>query len=43
LLLIGHLYENREAVASGAGVASAELPLGVRALLAPYRAWRWVP
>lgn len=43
LLLIGHLFENREAVASGAGVASAELPLGVRALLAPYRAWRWVP
>lgn len=43
LLLIGHLYENREAVASGAGVASAELPLGVRALLAPYRAFRWTP
>jgi len=43
LLLVGHLYENREAVASGAGVASAELPLGVRALLAPYRAWRWTP
>lgn len=35
LLLIGHLYENREAVT--VGEAAAELPLGVDALLIPYR------
>lgn len=35
LLLIGHLYENREAVITGTGVN--DLPLGVAALLAPYK------
>lgn len=33
LLLVGHWYANREAV----GEAMAELPLGVAALIAPYR------
>lgn len=35
LLLIGHWYEHRQAVASG--VTVAELPLAVDALLTPYR------
>jgi uncharacterized phiE125 gp8 family phage protein len=35
LLLIGHWYEGREAVT--VGVAAAVIPLGVQALLAPYR------
>jgi hypothetical protein len=35
LLLLGHLFENREDVV--AGVSVAELPLGARALLRPYR------
>jgi uncharacterized phiE125 gp8 family phage protein len=34
LLLVGHLYENREAVSKDAGV---ELPLGMQALLFPFR------
>lgn len=34
LLLIGHWYENREAVTVG---AFAELPMAVKALIAPYR------
>ncbi|MCL7938826.1 head-tail connector protein [Halomonas sp. ATCH28] len=34
LLLIGHLYENREAVVIG--TISSEVPLGVQMLLAPY-------
>lgn len=38
LLLLGSLYENREA-----GGDSAMLPPVVRALLAPYRYWRAVP
>lgn len=33
LLMVGHLYANREAV----GEAKVELPLGVHALVAPYR------
>lgn len=37
LLLIGHLYENREAVAVGHTVT--QLPLAVDALLAPWRVW----
>lgn len=41
LLLIGHLYESREAAI--VGTIATELPLGVRALLAPYRAFRWSP
>ena len=35
LLILGHLYANREDVVVGA--AAAELPLGSRALLTPYR------
>ncbi|RMF11098.1 MAG: hypothetical protein D6773_00370 [Alphaproteobacteria bacterium] len=34
LLLIGHLYENREAVT--VGVSAADLPLGVSHLVAPF-------
>lgn len=33
LLLVGHWYENREAV----GAAASELPLGVSALISPWR------
>ena len=36
LLMIGHLYQNREAV-TGYGAALQETPMGVEALLAPYR------
>lgn len=35
LLIVGHLYENREAVI--VGQAPSELPMGVEALLYPYR------
>lgn len=35
LLTVGHLFENREAVLTGP--IAAELPLGVRALIDPYR------
>ena len=34
-LMLGHLYANREAVVTG--VTTAELPLGVDALVRPYR------
>lgn len=34
LLLVGHLYENREAVSKDAG---SELPLGMQAILFPFR------
>jgi uncharacterized phiE125 gp8 family phage protein len=37
LLLIGHFYANREAVVAGSAAQTAELPLGVEALIAPYR------
>jgi uncharacterized phiE125 gp8 family phage protein len=37
LLLVGHLYENREAVAEVRGGALTEIPLGVDALLATHR------
>lgn len=33
LLLIGHLYENREAVSVAAGLTATELPLGVATLI----------
>jgi len=36
LLLIGHLYENREAVTTA---NLNELPMAVNALLYPYRVW----
>lgn len=35
LLILGHLYANREDVVLGGG--SSELPLGSRSLLTPYR------
>ncbi|GAB0151110.1 head-tail connector protein [Marinobacterium sp. BA1] len=38
LLLIGHLYENRESVVIG--TISSELPMGVSMLLDPYRIMR---
>ena len=38
LLMIGHLYENREPVV--VGTTSSELPFTVRSLLNPYRVWR---
>ncbi len=40
LLLIGHWYENREAVAV-TGAIPKEMPLAVDALLWPYRMLRW--
>lgn len=39
LLIVGHLYENREPVVIGAPVAT--LPMAVDALLAPYRLRRY--
>lgn len=41
LLMVGDLYENREAGKTDAG--DAILPRPVRALLAPWRIWRLVP
>jgi uncharacterized phiE125 gp8 family phage protein len=40
LLLVGHLYENREGVVVGAGVSAIEAPLGVVALAEAHKAWR---
>jgi len=40
LLLVGHLYENREGVVVGAGVSAIEVPLGVADLAAAHKAWR---
>jgi len=37
LLMIGHLYENREAVTQQNQGATIEMPMGVAALCAPYR------
>jgi uncharacterized phiE125 gp8 family phage protein len=39
LLLVGHLFENREAVQSAGDFY--RLPLGAEALLSPYRVIRW--
>lgn len=41
-LLVGGLYENREEVIVAQGVSIGVLPFGVRALLSPFRAYRWV-
>lgn len=38
LLMVGHLYSNRDAVTTTAA-QPAQLPFGVEALLAPYRIW----
>ena len=37
LLMVGHLYENRMAVTVATGMTA--LPMGVDALLSPYRVW----
>lgn len=37
LLILGHLYRNREDVQTGQGAAAVELPMGAHALLWPYR------
>jgi uncharacterized phiE125 gp8 family phage protein len=39
LLLLGHWYENREATISGTIIS--DVPLGVDALIAPFRVHRW--
>lgn len=39
VLMIGELYERREATIVGAPVT--EIPLGIQALLAPYRIWKF--
>jgi uncharacterized phiE125 gp8 family phage protein len=39
LLAVGHWYENREATVAVGNVR--ELPLGIEALLWPYRVLRW--
>lgn len=38
-LLVGHYYENREAVIVERGANIMQLPMAVDALLAPYRVW----
>jgi uncharacterized phiE125 gp8 family phage protein len=42
LLLIGHWFANREAIVVSVGGTATDLPMGVNALLAPYRVW-WRP
>jgi hypothetical protein len=37
LLILGHLYRNRESVVTGQGAAAVELPMGAIAFLFPYR------
>lgn len=39
LLIIGHFYENREAVVAAQGANIQELPMGALALLSPTRVW----
>lgn len=39
LLLLAHMYQNREAVNTDRGVVAAEVPLGVKALLDTCRKW----
>ena len=36
-LLVGHFYENREATTM---LKIDELPLGIKALIEPYRTWQ---
>ena len=40
LLLIGHLYENREQVIIASGLTPVELPMGVHALFASEKVWK---
>jgi hypothetical protein len=37
LLMLGHLYENREATIMPPSASMSELPLGVQSLLTPYQ------
>lgn len=37
LLILGHLWRNREDVVTGQGAAAVQLPLGARTLLFPHR------
>lgn len=37
LLIVGHFYANREQVVVGAGLIASQLPMGVDALVAPYK------
>lgn len=37
LLILAHLYRNREAVVTGQGAAAVQLPLGAHAMLWPHR------
>lgn len=37
LLIVGHFYANREQVVVGAGLTASQLPMGVDALVAPYK------
>jgi hypothetical protein len=37
LLILGHLFANREAVMATPGIYAIELPMGARSLLQPYR------
>lgn len=39
LLMVGHLYANREATL--VGVTAQELPLGVNDLISGFRDWSW--
>lgn len=39
LLLVGHWYANREATVITPGAGGMDIPLGVSALIAPYRVW----
>lgn len=40
-LYLGSLYENREQAVMASGLSAAMLPLGIDALLAPWRVWRF--
>lgn len=42
LLMVGHLYENREAAQFVAGGNVQVLPMGIEMLLWPYRVLRWL-
>ncbi|OZI23614.1 hypothetical protein CAL26_09235 [Bordetella genomosp. 9] len=39
LLILGHLYRNREDVLAEQSATAIELPMGSRALLQPFRIW----
>lgn len=39
MMLIGHYYENREAVVSAPGIVSVEVPQGIEQAIVNYRTW----